>query len=131
MADTSFDDVLHLAEQLSETDQNRLIYQLRLKQTRHKSHGQAADDYEPVRDEWFLKRGSEYVEYYRSPTREELIEELDNLRAAGAFSKAESLYGKYANPTVPEMSEEEFHADLHAIATEWEQELDEFDANDT
>jgi hypothetical protein len=38
----------------------------------------------------------------------------------------DSLLGKYANPNVPEMSEEAFHAQMHAIATEWEQELDEF-----
>ena len=64
---------------------------------------------------------------YHEPTREELIEKLNKLRASGAFEGKESLYGKYTNPNVPEMSEEEFHATLHDIATEWEQELDEFD----
>jgi hypothetical protein len=63
----------------------------------------------------------------REPTREELIQELNDLRAAGAFENLESLYGKYANSNTPELSEEDFHADLNVIATEWEQELDEFD----
>ena len=64
---------------------------------------------------------------YGNPTREQLIEKLNNLRASGAFENVESLYGKYANTNIPAMSEEEFHAQLHDIATEWEQELDEFD----
>ena len=59
----------------------------------------------------------------------DLIDELDNLRAAGAFKNVESLYGKYANPNAPEMTEEEFHAQLHAMATEWEQELDDLDTD--
>jgi hypothetical protein len=60
-------------------------------------------------------------------TRDMLLAELAQLRAEGAFEGAESLYGKYANPNAPDMSEDAFHAHLHAIATEWEQELDDFD----
>lgn len=127
MADINFEDVLKLAEQLPENEQNKLIYNLRLKQARHKPQSPTAKDSEPIRDKWYAERGSEYVEYYRNPTREELVTELENLRAAGAFDNVESLYGKYANPSVPAMTEDEFHADLHAIATEWEQELDDFD----
>lgn len=66
---------------------------------------------------------------YHNPAREALIEKLNQLRASGAYDHVESLYGKYANPNVPEMTEAEFHANLHSIATEWEQELDEFDAD--
>lgn len=41
------------------------------------------------------------------------------------------LLGKYANPNSPDMSEEDFHAQMHAIATEWEQELDEFTSDES
>lgn len=129
MSDVNYDDVLKLAEQLPENEQNRLIYNLRLKQAGRGTHP-ATGITEPIHDEWYSERGSEYVEYYRNPTREELIEELDNLREAGTFGNVESLYGKYANPNAPEMSAEELHADLHAIATTWEQELDDLDTND-
>jgi hypothetical protein len=40
--------------------------------------------------------------------------------------KQHSLYGKFANPNAPEVSAENLHAQLHSIASEWEQELDEF-----
>jgi hypothetical protein len=134
MADVSYDDIVKLAEQLPESEQNKLIYHLRAKQAADKSGAQSAsapsEGTAPAQDEWDLKRGSEYVNYYRDPTREELIEELDSLRKAGKFDNVESLYGKFANPNVPEMSEEDFHAQMHAIATEWEQELDEFDADE-
>lgn len=93
-----FDDVMQLAQQLSLEEQNLLIHELRLNQL-----GLADESY--------------------NPTREQLIEELNTLRASGAFQDVESLYGKYANPNIPEISETEFHAQMHAIATEWEQEL--------
>src|SRR5258707_2654646 len=100
MADMTYDEVVKLAEQLPEPEQNKLIYHLRAKQAEHKAHEQpdSVAHTQPVEDEWFLKRGSEYVDSYRSPTREELIGELNDLRAAGAFKNVESLYGKYANP---------------------------------
>lgn len=113
MANVRFDDVLKLAEQLSEVEQNKLIYNLRLKQKIHKTHHSPSDE------------GS-----YTNITREDLINELNNLRASEAFDEVESLYGKYANPNTPEMTEEQFHAELHTIATEWEQEGDEFDTDD-
>ncbi len=97
----SLDDMLHLAEQLTVEEQNLLIYKLRLKQADHQL------------------------------SRVELIKELSDLRASGAFDIAESLYGKYANQSIAEVSEEEFHAQMHLIATEWEQELDAFDISDT
>jgi len=131
MADISFEDVLKMAEQLPENEQNRLIYNLRLKQIQHKPQPPTAKGHEPRRDKWYVERGSEYVEYDRNPTREELITELENLRAVGAFDDIESLYGKYANPNAPAMTEDEFHADLHAIATEWEHELDDLDPDNS
>lgn len=126
MADVSFDDVLKLAEQLTENEQNKLIYTLRLKQEAHKPQSAATpEEAELLRDTWFLKRGSEYVDYYRSPTREELLRDAEDLRQTSPRPE-DRLLGKYASPDIPEMSEEEFHAQMHAIATGWEQELDEF-----
>ena len=60
------------------------------------------------------------------PTREELIEELETLRAAGAFDNVESLRNKYANPALDALTDEQLSADIHEAATEWEKELDEF-----
>jgi hypothetical protein len=133
MVNISFSEIVKLAEQLPEAEQNQLIHHLRVKQITHKTPSESdmvADESGRIDDEWFLKRGSEYIEFYRNPTREELIDEHNNLRDAGAFKKVASLYGKYANPNVPDLSAEAFHAELHAIATEWEQELDDFDSND-
>jgi aminopeptidase N len=125
------DEIVKLAEQLDPEQQNLLIYRLRVKQARQKAQKQAASvvPIEEFPEEWLLQQGSEYVEFYHDLTREELIDELNDLRSAGAFKKVESLYGKYANSDVPVMSEEAFHAQMHEIATEWEQELDEFDAD--
>ena len=130
MADISFDDVLKLAEQLPEDEQNRLIYKLRLKQESQKPLPPSTAEAEPVRDRWYAQRGSEYVDSYRSPTREELLSDVDILRQK-PVAAANRLLGKYANANIPEMSEEEFHAQMHAIATEWEQELDEFNADES
>jgi hypothetical protein len=116
----NFDEVVKLAEQLNPAQQNVLIYRLRMKQAEQQA---AALEY--------ANRGTPISEDYRSPTRAELIAELDQLRTAGAFANGESLYGKYANPNVPEISEEEFHAQMHVIATEWEQELDEFTSDES
>jgi hypothetical protein len=60
------------------------------------------------------------------PTREELIVELETLRAAGAFDNVESLRNKYANPALDKLMDEQLLADIHEAATEWEKELDEF-----
>jgi hypothetical protein len=122
----TLDEIVKLAKALDPTEQDVLIYRLRI--ARRQATAESSTIPEPVVDEWALKRGSEYIEYYRNPTRDELIAELEAKRAAGQFDKVESLYGKFANPDVPDMSEEEFHAQLHAIATEWEQELDDFSA---
>jgi hypothetical protein len=60
------------------------------------------------------------------PTREDLIAELEALRAAGAFNNVESLRNKYANPALDALTDEQLSADIHEAATEWEKELDEF-----
>ncbi|MFN8486505.1 MAG: hypothetical protein U0350_02870 [Caldilineaceae bacterium] len=58
------------------------------------------------------------------PTRAQLIKELHRLRTSDAFAQVESLYGKFANPTSPDLSAEDLNLQLHEISTEWEQELD-------
>lgn len=128
MADISFDDVLKLAEQLPENEQNKLIYNLRLKQKAQKPIPPSTADTEPVQDRWYAQRGSEYVDTYRNPTREELLGDADALRQTTAIAE-NRLLGKYANSNNPDISEEEFHTQMHTITTEWEQELDEFDTN--
>jgi hypothetical protein len=66
-----------------------------------------------------------HVPISNSPTREELIAEMEALRAAGAFDQVESLSNKYANPALDDLSDEELRATIHEAATEWENELDE------
>jgi len=61
-----------------------------------------------------------------TPTREQLIAELETLQASGAFEGVESLRNKFANPALENLTEEQLLADIRAAATEWEQELDEF-----
>jgi hypothetical protein len=122
----TFEEVVKLAEQLDSDQQNLLIYRLRLKQMKDRSTSEKAQPAPPreYSRDWLVKRGTEYVESYRSPTREELIQDAEILRDT-PVGPDNILLGKYANPNVPEMSEEEFHAQMHAIATEWEQELDD------
>jgi hypothetical protein len=61
-----------------------------------------------------------------TPSREELLGELEALRKLGAFKHVESLRNQYANPAVDDLTDEQLSADIHDAATEWEQELDEF-----
>jgi hypothetical protein len=125
--DATFDDVVKLAEQLDTEHQNRLIYRLRVKQMQEHRSSETARPAPPrtYSDAWIKRREMAYIEAYRSPTREELIRDAEILRDT-PVRPGDSLLGKYANPNVPDMSAEEFHAQMHAIATEWEQELDEF-----
>jgi hypothetical protein len=62
-------------------------------------------------------------------TRELLIAETNLLRATGAFENVESLRNKYARPDL-DLTEEELLATLHEIATEWEEELDDYASDD-
>ncbi len=64
------------------------------------------------------------------PTREQLIAELEGLRAVGAFEHVESLRNKYYNPALDDLTDEQLLADIHEIATEWEKEVDEFFGDD-
>lgn len=64
-----------------------------------------------------------------SLTREKVLAEFERRKALGLFENAESLFGKFGNPNV-DVSEEDLMNTLHDIATEWEQELDEFFGNE-
>lgn len=57
-------------------------------------------------------------------TREMLLAELEQLRAAGAFDGVESLRNKYADPPL-ELSDEELCASIHELSQGWEQDLDD------
>lgn len=125
------DEVVKLAEQLEPEEQDRLIYRLRVRQLRQRNAEATPAPPAPpaewmIHDDWYLKRGSEYVEYFRNPSRQELLEDVEALRRT-AVQPGSGLMGKYANPDAPDLSDEELSAQLHAIATEWEQELDDFD----
>lgn len=61
-----------------------------------------------------------------SPTREQLIAEMEAMRSAGAFDHVESLNNKYASPASANLTDAELRATIHDAATEWEKELDEF-----
>lgn len=124
--DATFEEIVRSAEQLDPEQQNLLIYRLRVKQLQARLTPEKAQS-APLRsysDVWLARRGTEYIEACRSPTREELIRDAEILRNTPVHP-GDSLLGKYANPDVREMSEEEFHAQMHAIDTEWEQELDD------
>ena len=126
--DATFEEVVKLAEQLEPEQQNLLIYRLRVKQMQEHASQEMRQSASHPNYAWIGQSGTEHLEGYHSPTREELIQEVEILRNTPT-RPGDSLLGKYANPNAPEMSEEAFHAQMHAIATEWEQELDEF-AND-
>lgn len=58
-------------------------------------------------------------------TRAQAQAELQALRVAGAFARAQSLYGKYAQPH-KDIDAEMLQAAIHETATAWETEIDEF-----
>jgi hypothetical protein len=98
----NLDEVVMLAEQLDTEQQEQLIVRLHAKRS--------------------LRKNATSVTTL--PTREILLTKVELLRRTPP-NPADSLLGKYTNADVAAMSEAEFHAQLHAIATEWEQELDD------
>lgn len=123
----NLEEVLKLAEQLDTDQQNLLIYRLRVGQPRMRAAEASTTATIPRRysDQWINQRGTEYIDGYRNPSRQDLLQAVEMLRATPPRAE-DRLLGKYASPTGNEMSEEALHAQLHAIATEWEPELDEF-----
>ncbi len=107
----NLEDVVKLAEQLDSDQQNLLIYRLRVKQLGELAIRKTA-----------VSSSSRNVS--QSLIRDELVQEVVSLRNTPAHAE-NSLLGSYANSSIPDISEEEFHAQMHSIATEWEQELDE------
>lgn len=67
----------------------------------------------------------QHIPNVHAPTREDLLRKLEALQRNPPKAQ-DSLWGKYANPNVVETSADSFHAELHSIISEWEQELDEF-----
>jgi hypothetical protein len=63
---------------------------------------------------------------HTGPTREELLAELESMRAEGAFAGAASLRNKFADPALDHLTNEQLSVDIHEAAIEWEKELDEF-----
>lgn len=107
----AFDMVLQLAEQLNPAEQEQLIQQLRAARRL------------PTVDE--LVGRLQTMRVNLNPTREDLLAEIDLTRRL-PVKPEDSLLGKYANPSLALLSTADLQADLHTIATEWEQELDEF-----
>lgn len=120
----SFDEVIKLAEQLTPAQQNVLIYRLRVRQIHQRASFEPSTPTRYIHHQ-LLQPGSELAN-----SREHLISEAESLRKTPPHSE-DRLLGKYANPNLTDISEEDFHAQLHAIATEWEQELDEFTNDET
>ena len=53
-------------------------------------------------------------------TREQLITELETLRATGAFEHVISLRNRYPAPSLRGVSDKQLLAAIHKAATEWE-----------
>jgi hypothetical protein len=102
MSDVTLDQVYELAEQLSAADRAQLIARLQAQFS-----GKRTD----------------------SVTRETILAEHARLKAAGAFDKPTSLRNMYARPDL-DLSFDSLQADLREFSTEWEQEIDEFFADD-
>jgi hypothetical protein len=101
MAALTFHEIVEAAEHLTEAEQRALI-----------SHLQAR---------------------LRSTTRLTLAQiqaEHQRRFVLGQFRHTHDLFGKYANPAFDSLSYEALEEIIHAAATEWEQEIDEF-AGDT
>lgn len=92
----TFEQVYKLAEQLPPDEQLLLIAQLRQKVSHRLG----------------------------SVTREELLAEFERKRQAGVFEKAESLYGKYANPN-SDVSSEDLQVTIRQIRDQWKEDFPE------
>ncbi len=97
--DTTFDQVLQAAKQLTPEEQAALIA--------HLQSGSAASSAE---------RGA--------LLRQQLLAEFEKRKAAGAFDNLESLKGKYARAGAP-ADADEMESYLRGLSTEWEEDLDD------
>lgn len=83
------EDVMKMAEQLNSDEQNLLIQRLRIKQLETSQS---------------------------SLNRAELLQVSEALRQTSAKPE-DSLLGKYAKPNLPDVSEADFHSQMHNIVT--------------
>ena len=60
-----------------------------------------------------------------APTRAQLIAELNELRAAGAFEHVRSLRNQYPAPALKHISDAQLLAAIHETANEWQADIDE------
>jgi acetolactate synthase small subunit len=97
MTDMTFEQVYEMAEQLTVEEKTLLVEKLQAELVSPLAH---------------------------TITREDLLMEMEELRASGAFNNVESLYGKYANQNV-DVSEEEMTATLREIRDQWKEDLEE------
>jgi hypothetical protein len=97
MADVTFEEVAKLAEQLKPSEQAALIQRLETK-LHQRRYGL---------------------------TREQILTEWERRKSADAFNQIESLEGQFAHPSL-DPDDDSLLKTLHDIATEWEDELDEF-----
>ena len=63
-------------------------------------------------------------------TRQELIAELDALRAAGAFDRVDSLRNQFASPALELVSDRRLLAAIHEASTDYEVNLAELSDHD-
>jgi len=54
-----------------------------------------------------------------NPTRAQLIAELDDLRAGGAFERVNSLRNRYPAPALKSVNDRHLLAAIHESANEW------------
>jgi len=99
MADLTFEEIAELAEKLTPDEQAALGERLRSKSQSR-----------------------------RGLTREQILAEFQRRKTSGEFEYIESLYGQFAHPDL-DLSDDSLNTMLHAIATEWENELDEYFGN--
>ncbi len=100
MVDLTFDQIMQAVEALSREEQTLLIARLQIKT----------------------------IEAAGTVTRESILAEFERRRATGAFDHVESLHGKFAHPDL-DLTFEEIQAITHEAATEWEDEIDEFNGS--
>jgi hypothetical protein len=103
MSDVTFEQVYELAKQLPSEEQVLLV--------------------ESLQANW-----SGELDY--GVTREQLLAEMEELKASGAFDNVESLYGKYVSSNA-QWKDGELEDYLHEVRTEWEKEIEEILGDDT
>jgi hypothetical protein len=107
--------ILKLAEQLDPLEQETLMQRLRAARMQRTIPAQPEQ----------LTQQLQSMRLNVNPTRDELLAELEIVQHL-PVNPENRLLGKYADPTQPALSNAELKADIHAIVTEWERELDEF-----